>query len=98
MTHNTSHLFNLSVISYPKHDINDLTQEIEACAVHFCINMLEIGYPVMGKITGNCQKSFGQLISFSVKFRGSNLNSTTIDFEIVSLNIVIEYRVVVEFE
>ena len=36
---------------YP--DINVLTQQIEACVIHFCMKILKTSYPVMEKTTGN---------------------------------------------
>ena len=54
MSSNISHVVLSTVISYHKCDINVLNKiYIEACAIHFSMEILETGYPVMGKITGN---------------------------------------------
>ena len=44
-----SHVVLSIVIHYLKNDINVLTHKIKACAIHFCIKILETGYLVMGK-------------------------------------------------
>ena len=46
-------LFYQKVVSCPKHDINVLTQQIEAYDIHFCMKIVKISYLVIEKITGN---------------------------------------------
>ena len=38
-----------STILATSHDINVLTHKIKACAIHFCIKMLETSYSRYGK-------------------------------------------------
>ena len=78
MSQNISYVVLSIVIYYLKHHINVLTHKIKACAIHFCIKILETSYPVMRKnnwlLVTEILKITSQLTGYSVKFHGSNLN------------------------
>ena len=51
---------------------SNITHEIEACVIHFCIKILETGYSVMGKkLITEISKITGRLTGYSVKFHSS---------------------------